>query len=408
MPTAPHFDQIRSWLNEINREKQAAAKSGKAKLEPTGRGSTTHPIKDVDDEEHDAPTGARASENEKDIKEDEPAGNVDETADDAGKSQEDLNLNIGTHQSETGGDPSVEDNYQGRTKDPGTSHPCNMDLGPKYGAWLKGEASALSDIANDILADIAVGAGIKTASSKPTSPSSSGKPQPTPTVAAQAGYELAAYLGLSKEAADQTVENVVAGTIKRAQLGADRVGAYILSFMQESEKLQKIAADPTDGATGEGPPPMPPGGPDPSGGDPAALADAAGGAGGPPPDAGVMPPPPSGGGGGGDAGHDQALQELSMALMELGIDPAQLAQLSAGGAGGPPPEEGGGAPPPDMGGGGAPPPGSPAEVGAKIASAVRSFKRSGRFEVRPAKTAAERAQRNEMKKYVLEVLGATR
>jgi hypothetical protein len=84
--------------------------------------------------------------------------------------------------------------------------------------------------------------------------------------------------------------------------------------------------------------------------------------------------------------------------MELGIEPEQLAAaVQGGGAGGDP--AGAGAPPME---------GSPAEMGGKIASAVKNYKRTGKFQVQSAKTAAERAYRNEMKKYILEIIGAAR
>lgn len=459
MPTtqqSPHFAKIRSWLNEIHREKQAAAtsKKGEAYAEPGSyEGQTTHPVKNVDDGLQKATEGARASENESDIKKQEWAGNVNETPDNPGPSQESLNRNMGTQQSATGEDPSVEDDYRGRQSDPGTSHPASMEVGEKYSAWVKKEAKALSGLANDILADIATGHGFANPSNNaPTQPKQPEQPaekaaqtdqttqQPQQTqsgnaAAAQAGYELAAFLGLNKEAADQVTENVAGELIKQAQMNADRVGSFLLSFTKESESLLKKAegddddtgADPTTGNK-----------PDPNAIAAAAQADASagglpmggpggpgGGPGGPPvggpggPDVGGPGGPDAGGpggpGGAGGGGHDAALQELAMALMELGISPEELASAVAqGGAGGagPGPDAAGGAPGgPDMGGGAPPGPmgaGSPADMGAKIASAVYQYKRSGKFEVRPAKTAGERAQRNEMKRYIMEIMGASR
>jgi hypothetical protein len=134
----PNFDQVRSWLNDINREKTAAAKSAKAYSELEGRGSTTHPVKDVNDGLSKATTGSRASENEKDVKDMNFTGQVDSTPENPGKSQDELNYNIGTQQSETGGQPSVEDDYKTRPEDPGTTHPANTeDEGKKYGSWVK-------------------------------------------------------------------------------------------------------------------------------------------------------------------------------------------------------------------------------------------------------------------------------
>lgn len=441
MPTIqqPHFAKIRTWLNEIHQEKRAAAttKSGKAYSEPGGYvGETTHPSKDVDDGLEKAKEGERSSENESDVKKTEFKGNVNETPDNPGPKQEDLNLNMGVRQSATGEEPSVEDDYRTRQSEPGTSHPANMEIGEKYSAWVKKEAGELSNLANDILADIATGNGFgpalnignaPTEKAPATEKAAQSQPQAGNNVAAaQAGYELATLMGMSKESADQVTQNVIAETIKQAQTGADRVGAYLLSFMKESEALSKKSADATSGDESEAGPPA--GGP--GGIPPEALAAAAGpgggappvgpgaGAGpdmgGPPPDAaGAGGPPGMGGGAGGAGGHDQALQELAMALMELGISPEELAtamsQGGPGGAGGPPPDAAGAGGPPGMGGpAGGPPPdagGGPAEMGAKIASAVYNYKRSGKFKVAEAKTAAQRQQRDEMKRYVLEIMG---
>jgi hypothetical protein len=395
MPTKKaHFDQIRSWLNEVNRNKQAAvnSKSAKAYTEPGGyMGETTHPSKDVDDHCEAAREGSRSAENEKDIKEMEPAGNVNETSE-TSKKQEDLNYNIGVRQSATGEDPSTEDNYRSNVKDPGTSHPANAEkIGPKYGSYVSKEASELASLADEIMADYITTTGVKKAAQQPVKQTQqtktaapASKPAQNNVAAVTAGYELAAQLGLNKTSADNVSQQVISNTIKNAQMGADRVGAYLVSLVKESEALHKQAAGEVD---------------------PAMLAGAAGGgdpaaAGGMPPEAaaaGAMPADPAAGGGGEPAGDD-AIQELAMALMELGIEPEQLAAaVQGGGAGGDP--AGAGAPPME---------GSPAEMGGKIASAVKNYKRTGKFQVQSAKTAAERAYRNEMKKYILEIIGAAR
>lgn len=152
------------------------------------------------------------------------------------------------------------------------------------------------------------------------------------------------------------------------------------------------------GGGGGGMPPgaggMPPGADAGAGGPPAvdASGGGAGAAGGMPPDAGGGP------GGGGDplaalgaatadsapsAGDkEQALQDLVMAIQELGIDPAQLAQLAQQGG-----DEG------------------KADEGAKLASAAVKFKRSGKFRFTEAKTAQERKRRDLIKDYVMEIAG---
>jgi hypothetical protein len=109
--------------------------------------------------------------------------------------------------------------------------------------------------------------------------------------------------------------------------------------------------------------------------------------------------------------QEQALQELAMALQELGISPEELAQMAQqGGPGG-----GGGAlaagPPPDMGGGPGGPPMPPPEAaaeGAKLASAVKRFKLAGKFRYSEAKTAAQREARDQIKSYIQELVGMGR
>ena len=99
--------------------------------------------------------------------------------------------------------------------------------------------------------------------------------------------------------------------------------------------------------------------------------------------------------------EEAAVQELAMALEELGIDPAELAAAAAM-------EGGGGADPAALAGGGAPAEmGPPPELaGAKLAAAVEAHKRSGKFEFTEAKQgSAQRKVRSYMKGYVRELVG---
>jgi hypothetical protein len=115
--------------------------------------------------------------------------------------------------------------------------------------------------------------------------------------------------------------------------------------------------------------------------------------------------PDGGGGAGGDMGgdHNQALQELAMALLELGVTPEQLSQMAQGGGGAAAP---GGAVP---GGEPAGPPPDVAKAAADIASAVGDYRLSGKFQVTEAKAGSqERKLRDECKQYVREVVNAGR
>lgn len=445
MPTATkprsnaHFDQLKTWLTELHGEKTAAA-----------RGETTHPSKSVDDGTEKVTTGARAAENTKDIKH-MVSGNagagghtVDGAPEGLGKEQDEQQLGIGLTQSSTGKDPAREDNFKDRPEDikthenKKTESVADAEVGPKYSFDLNKNdevakaAKALGELADAIMADMAIGNSPavqpKQASSSPSAAAGAVSPtstapalsNPSNTEAAVAGYELARALGLSKDAADQVAVSVLEGTVRQAVTLADRVGQTMLKLAKDAEdekKDKKAEGEPEDPAAAG--PPKDVGG----GAIPEAIAGLGGGAppgaGGPPGmDAGAGGAPPgadAGGppGAGGQPNEEQALQELAMALMELGIQPEQLMQAmqSAGGgggmggppgAGGPPPGAGG--PPPDAG---MPPPGAggpPPDMGAKVAAAVIDFKRSGKFQIREAKTAAERKLRSEMKDYVRELI----
>lgn len=399
------FDSIRNLADEVTGEKQAAAKpvakpgmpkqAAPIPSDPGGyQGASSHPSADADNHGQAEQTGARSSENESDVKEDQPVG-VDKAPENKPGDQDSVQLNIGTTQSATGEDASAEDAYKGDKEDPGTSHPATTEDGEKYGSLSIKQAKVLADHkANEILADLANGFGNRLQkSAQQPAQKPAGKPAPAPQKTAAAkpapaaqptgsvnpqllkdaqaaaakpapqlrpGYELANALGLDKAAAEANVQQVIRDTIKEAQDDADRFGTYYKAL----QNRVKSAGDPASGAaegedhsgkddatSGAGDSPSEGGGggggggspsPDDGGADGASLGDILGGGGG-------------GGGGapmGGDPSQDQALMQLAAALDELGIplDALAAAAPSGGGGGG---GMGGGAPP--MGGGGPPP-----------------------------------------------------
>jgi hypothetical protein len=106
---------------------------------------------------------------------------------------------------------------------------------------------------------------------------------------------------------------------------------------------------------------------------------------------------------GGEPSEDEAVQELAMALEELGIPPEALLQALSG-------AEGGGAP---MGGAPAPEAGAPMMEEPKMAAAkdldaigraVVNFKRAGKFQVKEARTKRSRQLRDMMKQHVIELV----
>jgi len=407
-------------------QKTAAAKkasemgtSGQGSKDPGGYarfggGPSTHPSAKVDSNTQAAPMGSRAKENEADVKEDHPGAGVDNTSPNSGGDQDSHQYNIGTQQSATGEQPSVEDHYKGDKEDPGTASPANADdIGEKYGSMDFEPLCKLAfDSADALLADLARGMKLG-----------------DPTVkAGEANAKLAQAAGAELANAPSDAEKrafaheLIAHHIKDAHADADLVGQYLTIYAAEQTKLasQQFQPQPTTvkradpmGGMMDGPPPD------------GAPPDAGGGM---PPEAGGggMPPAPGGPGGEGGPGGGVA-NELANVLMELGIPPDQLiaalqqAAGGAGGGGGMPPEAGGGMPPeagggmpPEAGGGmpgGAEKGGSAqiskadAEAVIKLASEVKNLYRAGKVQLKEA-TGQMRVERDEVKNFIREVCSA--
>jgi hypothetical protein len=510
MATAPStsqrerlFDALSALADEIQVEKTAAAAGHEKTGAPTPpdpggyQGASTHPTADADNSAQVASEGERSSENTSDVKADQGAPAVDSTSEATPNQdeQDQHQLNIGTQQSATGEDPSVEDDYKGTKDDPGTSHPAQTEDGEKYGSFKEAHA-AFNVAANEVLADLANGFGTqlapKTAESadpksrpetsapmtpaggsaegehvqpggggagkskkeekpkeaaaatpSPESPLAeplqkaadaiSGTPEEgTDVEAMQAGYELATALGLTKEAAQDGVKETIAQTIRDAETDADLFGSYFTTFIAKQgavppdEAGGEPHADPNDASSGAneageaagGGAPSPEAGGGAPGGAPPGLAALLGGGGGMGGEMGGE----MGGLGGGEPSPEEALAELAAALEELGIPLEAL--IEAGGAGGgmggemgTPPMEG--APPAGPMGGpeGAAPLGGGMEAMAgdgqpkqnadlvKLATAVRDFKRSGKYQIKAATDPRQRQLRDEMKIHVREMLG---
>lgn len=420
--TKPLFEQLDTWLQELQEVKAAAAPkpAGQTKQAgPSGMGKTTHPSEKVDDNTHETPEGARYRENASDVKEDVPA-NVEEA--DTKMDEDRVMPNIGTQQAATGEQTSVERDFKGTKDDGTTSHPADAeDTGEKYSSVSLPKLLKLAeDKANSLLADIGNGlfaTGQVTPQNTQTQNKQAAAPKPQQPAATSAdvanGYNTAAAAAVDENTLQKLAADFIQQTIKDADLDADLVGSYLTSWRQK-----KAAGGGAEEEGGEGG--MPPGM------DPAMMAAMGGGGGGMPPGAGGMPPgadagaggppavdasgggagaaggmPPDAGGGPGGGGDplaalgaatadsapsagdkEQALQDLVMAIQELGIDPAQLAQLAQQGG-----DEG------------------KADEGAKLASAAVKFKRSGKFRFTEAKTAQERKRRDLIKDYVMEIAG---
>ena len=410
------FAQLNALAEEISQgnTKTAAVKAaGPVPSDPGGYdGASASPTADVDNNVQKSTTGARAAEYEADIKKQQGPVSVDSTPEMSQEGrQDDVQLNIGVKAKATGEDPSAEKDFKGTKDDPGTSSPVKANDGEKYSsASFKTARQHCSNLGNDILANlINFGTAPLTKKSEEATVTETAPQQKTAADAFKAGYELAAAAGMTKEAAEASVREVCANTLREA----DEMAALFVGFVS----AKQAAADPTEDAS--------------EGEDHSGAGDVGSGAG-PSAGAGAGAPPPAeleamlgGGGAGGEmggepAGHgmggepssDEAVQELAMALEELGIPPEALIQaLSQGAAGGAGP--GGPAPAPAPGSE-MPPPGP--DAGPKMAAdkraqelyaigqAVMDFKHAGKFQIKEARTKRSRELRDFMKQHVRELI----
>jgi hypothetical protein len=211
-----------------------------------------------------------------------------------------------------------------------------------------------------------------------------------------AGYELAAALGLDKQAAEANVRDVCANTLREADEMADLFVGFFTAKQAGADPTEEAAEGedhraPDDVGSGEGGEAAPAG----DAGGMEAMMGGGGGEG-----AGLEAAPPS---------EEEALQELAMALQELGIPPEALLQgLSGGGEGGDPAAAMGGDPAAAMGGdpmamGGAPKMAAANEL-KTIGNAVVNFQRSGNFQIKEARTKRARQLRDIMKDHVRELV----
>lgn len=415
------FAQLNALAEEISQGSVKAAATKKAEgptpSDPgTYEGASSHPTANVDNNVQKAETGARASEYETDIKKQQGALAVDNTPEMSQEGRQDeVQVNIGTSAKATGEDPAAEHDYKGDKDDPGTSHPAKANDGEKYSTVTFKEArDRAGALGNDILANLINFGTSKLAGEMPEALKEHAEKKEEPKgelkgdqhkldvdkdgkiegsdlkelregkeAAFKAGYELAAALGLNKEAAEANVREVCANTIREADEMADLFLGFVTS---------KAAEDDTAEAEAEGE-------------DHSAPGDAESGASDAPPAAPAGLEAMMAGGDGADAGamgaepglaeaapsDDEAVQELAMALEELGIPPEALLGAAQGAGGAP-------------GGMEAAPKMAAAKDLGEIGAAVVNFKRAGKFQVKEARTKRSRQLRDIMKQHVLELV----
>lgn len=417
------FAQLNALAEEISQSKTAAEKSaGPVPSDPGGyMGASSHPSAHADNRVQDAPEGARMREYESDIKEQQGALSVDNTPEMSQEGrQDDVQLNLNTNSSAVGEDPAVEKDYKGTKDDPGTSHPAKTTDGEKYGSVSFKEARAMcGDLGNDILANlINFGAGKLTKQSEMPAALKQHKEDKNEKdtkgnkgnlkgdqhkldvdhdgkiegsdlaalragkeAAFKAGYEIAAAAGVEKNAAEAAVREVCANTLRDTDVMADLLLGFLSGQKRANDALEESVEGedhnaPGDASSGASDAPpgleaMMAGGGDEMGGDMG----------------GEM-------GGMGEPSEEEAVQELAMALEELGISPEELMAAVGGG---------------DAGMGGAPAPAMEPKMAAArdlndIGRAVINFKRAGRFQVKEARTKRARELRDNMKQHVIELL----
>jgi hypothetical protein len=431
------FAQLNALAEEISQGavKTAATKAAEnpTPADPgTYTGASTHPTAHVDNNVQAATTGSRASEYEADIKKQQGALAVDNTPELPQEGRQDqVQLNIGTNAAATGEDPASEHDYKGDKDDPGTSHPAKANDGEKYSSVTFKQAHAkCSNLGNDILAAL-LNASTEKAAEMPAflkekieskkndgakgnlkgdqhkiDVDNDGKIEGSDlaslrndkAAAFNAGYELAAALGMDKAAAEASVREVCAHTLREADEMADLFVGFVNSKVASADPSDEAAEGEDHSAMGD----------DASGANP---ADAAGGeapAGMDMAAAGMDPAAAGMGDEGGEAApsEDEAVQELAMALEELGIPPEALIQAVQAQGGGADAGAGAGA---DMGAAmGAPPEAAPKMAAANdlnsIGNVVVNFKRSGKFQVKEARTKRSRQLRDIMKQHVIELV----
>lgn len=424
------FAQLNALAEEISHGgvKSAATKKaeGPTPSDPGGyAGASSHPTANVDNNVQKAETGARASEYEADIKKQQGALAVDNTPEMSQEGRQDeVQLNINTNAKATGEDPAAEHDYKGDKDDPGTAHPAKANDGEKYSsATFKEARDRAASLGNDILANLINFGTDKLAGQKAAEmpaflkeKSEEKKEEEEPKgelkgdqhkldtdkdgkiegsdlkalregkeAAFKAGYELAATLGLNKEAAEASVREVCANTLREADEMADLFMGFVTS-KQAGDDVEEAAEEgedhsaPSDAASGASDAPAAPEAA------PAGLEAMMGGEGAAP-EAGLAEAAPS---------EDEAVQELAMALEELGIPPEALIQAVQGGDVAP-----------DAAAAGMPgmePKMAAANDLKAIGAAVVNFKRAGKFQVKEARTKRSRQLRDIMKQHVLELV----
>jgi hypothetical protein len=407
------FDELRSFLAEVETQQVKAASSKKRAEANTEAGSyeggTSHPVKSVDDQTDDAHEGARSTENSADVKEQVPGGGVD-SASEKTPDQEGQQFDVGITSTSTGEDPANEGDYKGTKDDPGTSHPAKTEDGEKYSSMSFAKLKGLVEKkANALIASIAVTVkeaelhgdqhkldvspkdGKITGSDLKALRDRKGQTTHGETKAAAVGYDQAVQAGTPSQESDLSFFKVASENMLRGALNAaTATGQYLTAF--NTQLATKLAEESEEHEAAE------PAGHEESESPKQEAAEEAGGDLGL--DEGDMAAMAGGGAEGGDAG---SIDELLAALAEMGVTPDEVMAALGGDQGGMP--AGGDVMPPEAMGGEAPKIASANKQTLGLMKAAKARARSGKFQISAAKTAGQRQLRNEIKKCIAEIVG---
>ncbi|MEM4408889.1 MAG: hypothetical protein QXI19_09125 [Candidatus Caldarchaeum sp.] len=332
------FDEMRSFLREIGAEKSA---SHRLRKQADGYDSS-HPTEDVDDNTTDFPSTEREKEHDKDVKENVGPGNVVSVSENK-LSDYDTNPVQGTTPSAVGEDKKTENKYKANKEDPGTDHPATTEDGEKYGSYAQKDFFDLykqaSEKCNDILSVISVRL---TQGAQVPSPANTIPVGPTEkSAAAYSGVN--SYDFLEQSPSDQmiklaAVKQTIAQTIADAYLAADLTAGYLGQYSrlvkaaeegnlpmgdEATEKPVGTSEDSTsspenkDEDEGEGTEDT-----DLESTDSGSNLDIPVSLGG----TDTASSPPTGEGDLGKVDNQEAVDQLLMSLMEMGVTPEQLEQ----------------------------------------------------------------------------------
>ena len=276
---------------------------------------SSHPSAKAEDGNQSASTGARASENEKDVKSQVPGTTVNEAkgsdVSGPGRGENTPALHTVLDSKATGEAPAVETaSVKGKPEDPGTTHPAKADMGEKY------SAAQLRGIGDEILADVAVATAVSTKSAelpavKAEEKAETKKEEKAETKAEDKAEDVKKAEVVGKEAAAAVIEQlsqpvvsaeeIVNSIVKQASADAVNVADFLAGYLSKQALDAGSTGDTVMDETSQG-----------------AGAEGAGAV-------------PAGAGAGAEgAGGEAEMEQIVQALLQAGVSPEELMALIQG------------------------------------------------------------------------------